>query len=55
MDSPQGILHDQSGAVEAALESIEEELNDRSKWFAKQGKELERYRFEQKTEYDLEC
>ena len=39
---------------EAALESIEQELNERSKWFAKQGKELERYRLEQKTEYDLE-
>lgn len=39
---------------EAALASIETELNDRSKWFANQGKELERYRLEQKTEYDLE-
>jgi len=39
---------------EAALESIETELNARSKWFAQQGKELERYRLEQKTEYDLE-
>ncbi|MGB0516822.1 MAG: excinuclease ABC subunit UvrB [Poseidonia sp.] len=39
---------------EAALESIETELNERSKWFANQGKELERYRLEQKTEYDLE-
>ena len=39
---------------EAALDSIETELNERSKWFANQGKELERYRLEQKTEYDLE-
>ena len=39
---------------EAALESIETELNQRSKWFAQQGRELERYRLEQKTEYDLE-
>ena len=39
---------------EAALESIEKELNERAKWFARQGRELERYRLEQKTEYDLE-
>ena len=39
---------------EAALASIEHELNQRSKWFANQGRELERYRLEQKTEYDLE-
>jgi excinuclease ABC subunit B len=39
---------------EAALQSIEQELNARAKWFAQQGKELERYRLEQKTEYDLE-
>jgi len=39
---------------EAALASIEHELNERSKWFANQGRELERYRLEQKTEYDLE-
>ncbi|HJM55345.1 MAG TPA: helicase-related protein [Poseidonia sp.] len=39
---------------EAALKSIEEELNSRSKYFAKEGRELERYRLEQRTEYDLE-
>ena len=39
---------------EAALASIEQELNERTAWFAKQGRELERYRLEQKTEYDLE-
>ena len=39
---------------EAALESIEQELNARSKYFAKEGRELERYRLEQRTEYDLE-
>ena len=39
---------------EAALASIEHELNERSKWFANQGRELERYRLQQKTEYDLE-
>jgi len=39
---------------EAALESIETELNERTKFFAREGKELERYRLEQRTEYDLE-
>mgnify|MGYP000898922087 FL=1 len=39
---------------EAALESIETELNGRSKFYAREGRELERYRIEQRTEYDLE-
>ncbi len=39
---------------EAALESIETELNARSKYYAREGRELERYRIEQRTEYDLE-
>ena len=39
---------------ETALASIEKELNARAKWFAREGRELERYRLEQKTEYDLE-
>ena len=39
---------------EAALESIETELNARSKFYAREGRELERYRIEQRTEYDLE-
>jgi excinuclease ABC subunit B len=39
---------------EAALESIETELNARSKFYARDGRELERYRIEQRTEYDLE-
>ena len=39
---------------ESALESIETELNARSKFYAREGRELERYRIEQRTEYDLE-
>jgi len=39
---------------EQALESIEEELNERLAFFANEGKEIERFRLEQRTEYDLE-
>ena len=40
--------------LEAALVSIEDELDDRVAHFASQGKELERHRIDQRTRYDLE-
>ena len=40
--------------LEAALVSIEDELDDRVAHFASEGKELERHRIEQRTQYDLE-
>ena len=40
--------------LEAALVSIEDELDDRVAHFASEGKELERHRIEQRTRYDLE-
>ena len=40
--------------LEAALVSIEDELDDRIAHFASEGKELERHRIEQRTRYDLE-
>ncbi len=40
--------------LEAALVSIEDELDDRVAHFASLGKELERHRIEQRTQYDLE-
>ena len=40
--------------LEAALLSIEDELDDRVAHFASQGKELERHRIDQRTRYDLE-
>ena len=39
---------------EAALASIENELNERTTFYAREGRELERFRIEQRTEYDLE-
>jgi excinuclease ABC subunit B len=40
--------------MERAIVSIEEELEDRIKWFKDQGKLVEAQRIEQKTRYDLE-
>ena len=40
--------------LEAALVSIEDELDDRVAHFASEGRELERHRIEQRTRYDLE-
>jgi excinuclease ABC subunit B len=40
--------------IEAALRSIEEELEERLKWFKGQGKLLEAQRLEARTRYDLE-
>ena len=40
--------------LEAALVSIEDELDDRVAHFASEGKELERHRIDQRTRYDLE-
>ena len=39
---------------EAALQSIEDELDDRIAHFSSLGQELERHRIEQRTRYDLE-
>ncbi len=42
------------GNMEKALVGIEEELEERVKWFTSQGKLLEAQRIEQRTRYDLE-
>ncbi len=40
--------------IERALETIEEELEDRVEWFKSRGKLLEAQRIEQRTRYDME-
>ncbi len=40
--------------IQQALQSIENELNERLKWFGDRGKLLEAQRLEQRTRYDLE-
>src|SRR5256714_3663935 len=44
----------EEATLERAVVEIHDEMNERLRWFAERGKELEAHRLRQRTEYDLE-